>query len=133
LKHTPPLFLGLSGDYGNDKTFLGCICLVDVPQSRGTVTLRSRNPNDKPLIDPKFLTHPYDRRAMIEGLRYATKVLKAPIYKEKTIEFIGPKDDTDEALWVSSFFHSWLCHFTPGWDTELSDWFRFRWALQLSR
>jgi len=71
------------------------------PQSRGTVTLRSSNPADPPIIDPKFLTNPFDRRVIIEGVRKTMKMLSAPVFAATTLEIIGPENDSDEAIWVS--------------------------------
>lgn len=70
------------------------------PQSYGSVTVQSADPNVAPKIDPQFLTHDYDRRAMIEGIRETMRVLSAPVYAVDTIESIGPKDDSDEGIWV---------------------------------
>ena len=77
------------------------MCLIMNPQSRGTVTLESADPLAAPLIDPKFLTHPYDQRVMIEGVREIMRILSAPVYAGRTIEKVGPKDDSDEAILVS--------------------------------
>ncbi|GIS35602.1 MAG: hypothetical protein Ct9H90mP6_08590 [Gammaproteobacteria bacterium] len=43
-------------------------CLLR-PKSRGTVTLKSSDPLDDPLIDPKFLSHPDDMKDMIKGVK----------------------------------------------------------------
>lgn len=37
------------------------------PQSRGAVRLRSTNPYEHPLIDPRYLTHPMDLRILVDG------------------------------------------------------------------
>lgn len=73
------------------------------PQSRGTITLQSSDPLEKPLIDPKFLEHPYDRRVIIDGVRQTMRMLAAPVFAARTIDKIGPKDDSDEAIWVILF------------------------------
>lgn len=39
------------------------------PESRGTVTLASRNPFDGPLIDPRYLAEEVDRRTMRDSVR----------------------------------------------------------------
>ena len=44
------------------------------PKSRGQVSLRSANPIDAPLIDPRYMTHPYDLALQIEGLRAARDI-----------------------------------------------------------
>lgn len=73
------------------------------PQSRGTVTLRSADPEAAPLIDPRFLTHPFDRRTAIEAFRELLRYLEAPVWKQKTVRRLAwPRDDTDEEIWVST-------------------------------
>ncbi|KAG0422455.1 hypothetical protein HPB47_001720 [Ixodes persulcatus] len=49
------------------------------PRSRGTVRLRSTDPHDEPLLNPRYLTHPQDLRTMVD---------------ERTKE--GQKEDKDE-------------------------------------
>lgn len=71
------------------------------PQSRGTVTLRSADPKAAPIIDPKFLTHPFDRRMMIDGIRETKSMLSAPVFASEIIKTLGPKDDSEEARLVS--------------------------------
>jgi len=50
------------------------------PRSSGTVTLRSPDPADKPVIDPRYLTDPdgADRAAMLTGLRITATIARAP-------------------------------------------------------
>lgn len=73
------------------------------PQSQGTVTLRSANPKESPIIDPKFLTHPFDRRTAIESFREMLRYLQAPVFKDKTVRNLSwPRDDSDEAIWVNT-------------------------------
>jgi choline dehydrogenase-like flavoprotein len=50
-------------------------------------------------MDPKFFTHPYDRRVVIDGLRQTMKLLSAPVYARNTVEKIGPKDESDDSIW----------------------------------
>lgn len=44
------------------------------PKSRGKLWLRSRDPYDHPLIDPRYLSHPADVRTIIEGMRLAIDI-----------------------------------------------------------
>ncbi len=44
------------------------------PRSRGRIALRSADPLDAPLIDPRYMTHPYDLSLQIEGLRVARSI-----------------------------------------------------------
>lgn len=44
------------------------------PKSRGRIALRSADPLDTPLIDPGYMTHPYDLALQMEGLRLARNI-----------------------------------------------------------
>jgi choline dehydrogenase len=46
--------------------------------SRGCVTLQSANPQEPPLIDPKYLSHPDDLQILIKGTQMAYDILQAP-------------------------------------------------------
>lgn len=70
------------------------------PQSKGSVQLQSNDPTVAPLIDPNFLSHPFDRRALVEGMRKTKQLLSAPVYATKTISAYFPKDDSNEAFLV---------------------------------
>jgi choline dehydrogenase-like flavoprotein len=78
------------------------MCLLFNPESRGTVNLASADPTVPPIIDPRFLTSPFDRRIIIEGTRELLRVLSAPVYAANTIERLGPEIKSDEAIWVGT-------------------------------
>jgi choline dehydrogenase-like flavoprotein len=50
------------------------------PKSRGRVTLRSANAKDAPLIDPQFLTDPYDMATLIKGTQIGYDILQSPAF-----------------------------------------------------
>ena len=54
--------------------------ILVAPESRGQITLRSADPHDKPVIDPRYLSDPggVDRAAMMEGLRMCARIAEAP-------------------------------------------------------
>jgi choline dehydrogenase len=68
---------GLGEPYGHAVTF-GPILLK--PHSSGRISLRSADPTDKPIIDPRYLSDPEgtDRAAMLEGLRMCAIIANAP-------------------------------------------------------
>jgi len=45
------------------------------PKSRGTLTLASQNPTDKPLIDPAFFKHPDDLDTMVSATQKGLKIM----------------------------------------------------------
>jgi len=45
------------------------------PRSRGTVTLRSADPAEAPVIDPNYLADPYDLKLSVEGLKTSREIM----------------------------------------------------------
>jgi choline dehydrogenase len=48
------------------------------PRARGSVTLRSADPADAPIIDPNFLGDPYDLKTSTEGVKISREILSQP-------------------------------------------------------
>lgn len=68
-------------------------------QSSGEVRLQSSNPDDPLLFNPKFLSHPFDRRAGIEILRDALQVTKHESFQKDTVApMIVPPSESDDDL-----------------------------------
>src|SRR5450631_743887 len=70
------------------------------PQARGTLSLRSSDPADLPLVDPNYLGDPRDLRQLIEGLRIARELADAaPLRQALTGELLpGVAIQDDAAL-----------------------------------
>ena len=75
------------------------------------MTLQSTDPNEPLHFNPKFLAHPFDRRAAIESLRDAFRISRHEDYvKHNLSELTGPKSDSDEDLleyWRQNISSSW--------------------------
>lgn len=70
------------------------------------MTLNSASPSDVPRVDPKLLSHPFDRRVMIETMRSMMDYLEAPVFKKNTVKMIGcPKSRSEDDIWVSFSKH----------------------------
>ena len=72
--------LGIVDDHARKlHTGHGISCHVNVmrPHSRGAVTLRSRDPHDAPLIDPKFLDDDRDFELLLAGARIQQRILES--------------------------------------------------------
>lgn len=54
------------GPYENQAIFTCAIQQVQ-PKSKGTVTLRSKNPYEDPLIDPNYLADSRDMEDIVQG------------------------------------------------------------------
>lgn len=80
-------------------------------QARGEVTLQSSDPNVPLLFDPKFLSHPFDRRTAIESVRDVFRVAKHEAFtKDVVFELAVPKSDSDEDIlefWRENVSSSW--------------------------
>ncbi|CAM5240104.1 dehydrogenase [Streptomyces spiroverticillatus] len=63
-------------DHASSPTGVGFVLAVALvrPQSQGTLTLVSRDPQDAPRIDLNFLAEPEDRHRLIEGIRLARRL-----------------------------------------------------------
>src|SRR5271157_4509584 len=48
------------------------------PLSRGYVEARSSDPREAPAINPRYLSEPTDRRAIVAGLNYLRRFFAAP-------------------------------------------------------
>ena len=80
---------------------------VAFPGNHGTGELKllSSNPSDHPLIDPKFLTHPFDKRVAIESVRETLEFLGKTQMAKSTVRLAaGPTGNTDEDVLVREGF-----------------------------
>jgi choline dehydrogenase-like flavoprotein len=61
------------------------------PKSRGSVELRSSNPEDMPLVSPNLLHHPDDLEVMVEGQRFFRDVLQTGELGKRIRKVIAPE------------------------------------------
>ncbi|KAJ9603642.1 hypothetical protein H2200_011828 [Cladophialophora chaetospira] len=82
-----------------DGEFYGVTIMLMNPQSRGEVTLASKDPAANPTIDPGYLSHPYDRQTIINGVRESLAYIRSTfLSKYVQREVHVPKSDTDEQI-----------------------------------
>lgn len=63
------------------------------PKSRGTVRLRSSNPEDLPLVDPNFLAEPDDLKVSAEGVKISKEIFSQPSMMKYIKRHHLPGDD----------------------------------------
>jgi choline dehydrogenase len=70
------------------------------PESRGEIRLKSANPADPPAMIPNYLATETDRRAIVDGLKIARRILATPTMQRFVAEEYqpGPAVQTDEQL-----------------------------------
>lgn len=82
-----------------DGEFLGLTIMLMNPQSRGEVTLTSKDPSADPIIDPGYLSHPYDRQTIIDGVREALAYVRSTsLWNYVRREALVPRTDSDEDI-----------------------------------
>ncbi|XP_052711315.1 alcohol dehydrogenase [acceptor]-like [Crassostrea angulata] len=76
------------------NSFMSFVVLLH-PKSRGTIQLQSSDPLDSPLIDPNYLDHPDDLKALLKGINHVLKLAET-----KAFQTIGasPLDPNQEHL-----------------------------------
>jgi choline dehydrogenase len=63
---------------GNGAT---CNSYFTRPRSRGSVTLRSNDPAEAPLIDPNSFADPYDLERSIDGIKISQEIGRSPSFR----------------------------------------------------
>jgi choline dehydrogenase-like flavoprotein len=100
--HVQPLSLDKFGDpLHTYPAFTTSVCNLQ-PQSRGVVRLRSADPADKPMIQPRYLTADADRRVAADSIRVARGIVAQPaLQKYQPVETLPGeqvKSDDEAAL-----------------------------------
>ncbi|MCU0760329.1 MAG: GMC family oxidoreductase N-terminal domain-containing protein [Steroidobacteraceae bacterium] len=84
----------------NAWTILPCIMQ---PRSRGTIRLRSANPADAPLIDPRYFSDPVDVATMTRGFEIAREVGGQPALAEWRAREVYPGERWRDAAARDAF------------------------------
>ncbi len=98
--HVQPLSLDKFGDPLHPfPAFTSSVCNLR-PTSRGYVRIRSADPRDAPLINPRYLSDPEDRRVAVDAIRLTRKIAAQPALRPYAPEEFLPGDhlESDEAL-----------------------------------
>ena len=66
-----------------------CAGLV-TPKSRGTVTIKSENPADRPIVDMQFLSHPDDVKALATSIEIARSIANSSAMKNFVKREVAP-------------------------------------------
>jgi len=99
-------------------------CLLR-PRSKGHIELQSADPDQPPLIDPKYFSDPEDLEVMVKGMKIARKVLASEAFKPHLLHEIEPGDhvQSDDEIkeyirnTVTTIFHpTSTCKMGPAHD-----------------
>jgi choline dehydrogenase-like flavoprotein len=103
--------------------FFSLIAVVQHPFSRGSIHINATSPDGKPVIDPNYLSKPYDLQAAKEAAKYNRRIAQTPELRKFWVAEYEPGLDvvqTDEQ-WLSyarnntlSIYHPMgTCHMGP--------------------
>lgn len=70
-----------------DKPVFTMVPFVLRPKSRGEVKLRSSNPDDPPLINTGYYSHPDDIKVIVEGLKEVYRIANTEAFKQHGAQF----------------------------------------------
>ncbi|KAJ8676427.1 hypothetical protein QAD02_012214 [Eretmocerus hayati] len=73
---------GMVGEKKGSNRVILIIPTLLHPKSRGYLRLRSNDPLAKPMIFPKYLTHPDDVGALVEGIKFSVALTKTEALKK---------------------------------------------------
>ena len=96
----------LGSDPGSDRAVLRMTCILEQADSAGEMRLSSADPNDKPVIDYRYLRSDFDRSRLREAVRLCQQVLEQPAFAR----IAGPLASPSAEIMAS--------------DAELDDWLR---------
>jgi choline dehydrogenase len=76
---------------------VSALTVLLTPVSRGTVRLRSANPDDPPVVDPAYLADETDRKALRQGLDQVRALFQAPALAAVTGPALYPAPTADDS------------------------------------
>lgn len=86
------------------KHYISLAVAFDCGASAGTVEPKSGDFKEPPVIDPKFLSHPFDHRVAVESVRQTIELLQQPnIAKDEVRLAVGPQSTSEEDIMFSGF------------------------------
>lgn len=101
------LFANLTGDYPEagppSRHGITLTSYVNRPRSVGQVTLASKDPLDRPRIDPCYLSDPDDLRCAVAGVRWNLRILYAKAFDDIRGAELAPGADVREDAGIEAF------------------------------
>ena len=83
--------------------FITLSVALSAPRSRGSLTLRTANADDAPLIRPAYFSEPSDLDALVEGVRLARSLAETKAYAGLRGNAIDPTADVQSAAALRAY------------------------------
>ncbi|XP_025016637.1 glucose dehydrogenase [FAD, quinone]-like [Tetranychus urticae] len=94
--------------YVGRETLTAYVCLLH-PESVGSLRLSSRNPMDKPLVNPNYFDSTKDIKTLVEGIKVAHKIMSSPLMKSLGVQLFDSKFPGCEQYQLASDDY-WSCY-----------------------
>ena len=66
--------------------------------SKGSVTLSSANPFERPIVDPNYLSDPLDIQNHVEFVQFQNRLAEHPVFDEVRAEILGPGKEPEQII-----------------------------------
>jgi len=76
-------------------SFAGFVCRT---YSKGSVTLASDSPFDRPVVDPNYLSDPRDIDQYVDSIRFQYQMAEHPVFDEVRAEILGPGKEREQII-----------------------------------
>lgn len=89
--------------------------IVNRPKSKGYVRLKSKDPHDKPLINPNYLSHPEDVKVAALGAKKALEIMETEAFKKlgaKLWPTVFPPCEGEGEVWGEQYLRCLARHYT---------------------
>lgn len=80
----------VAAQYSPPKTAWALCAGLVAPKSRGEIRLKSANPQDRPVVDARFLSHPDDVKALAYGIELAREIGNSAAMKDFVKREVAP-------------------------------------------
>lgn len=85
----------------NQFSWVASYAFLMVPQSRGSVRLRSNDPVIPPVIDPNFFSNDFDKANFIHTVRIMMEIFdRSPLREQIIDKTMMPQSSSDEDIWA---------------------------------
>ncbi|KAK6443082.1 hypothetical protein LTR95_000599 [Oleoguttula sp. CCFEE 5521] len=72
------------------QRFFTLIAVIQHPFARGSIHINATNPSGKPVINPKYLSKPYDLAAVIAATKFNRQIAQSPALRDYWIDEYEP-------------------------------------------
>jgi choline dehydrogenase-like flavoprotein len=88
----------------NDETFTIASHLLH-PKSRGTIELRSSDPYDYPIINPKYFSDPEDMKTIVEALKITQRMIETEPFRALNAKLFKKPEECDKPSFKSDKYN----------------------------